>query len=103
MADIKTKKKIENPIKKLDKAAIYTSKVKDNIVSVKNKTNYNNAEENSNNEYGDNRISEGTNLVFHKSINTFNEYGKKSLKTTGKNFKELKNVNTEIKRIKTVR
>ena len=103
MADIKTKKKIENPIKKLDKAAIYTSKVKDNIVSVKNKTNYNNAEENSNNEYGDNRISEGTNLVFHKSINTFNEYGKKSLKTTGKNIKELKNVNTEIKRIKTVR
>ena len=103
MADIKTKKKMENPIKKLDKAAIYTSKVKDNIVSVKNKTNYNNAEENSNNEYGDNRISEGTNLVFHKSINTFNEYGKKSLKTTGKNIKELKNVNTEIKRIKTVR
>ena len=72
-------------------------------MSVKNKTNYNNAEENSNNEYGDNRISEGTNLVFHKSINTFNEYGKKSLKTTGKNIKELKNVNTEIKRIKTVR
>ena len=77
MADIKTKNKVLNTIKKLDRTAIYTSKVKDNIVDIKDKGNYSQAQEGTPNEYGANKITKDSNIIFHKGTNEINKYGKK--------------------------
>jgi hypothetical protein len=47
LADIKTKQKSDIKIKKFNKAQVYTQKLKNNIVNVKNKSDYtsNNNEE----------------------------------------------------------
>ena len=59
MADIKTKEKSNIKIKKLDKAKIYSERVKDNIVNLKSKDDYtDNTENNSPTEYGANQISQ---------------------------------------------
>lgn len=89
MADIKTKKKSDIKIKKLDRAKIYTQKLKDNIVIVKEKTEYNNnTEENTPTEYATNQIGEKANILTHKGINAFNKYGKKSVKETKQNIEK---------------
>ena len=95
MADIKMKKREVGTIKKLDKAKIYTEIIKDNIVDVKNKVNYNNDEENSLTEYGSNKITENTTMIFRKSIDKFDKDGKKSLQETAKN---IQNANQKIKK-----
>lgn len=95
MADIKMKKREVGTIKKLDKAKIYTERIKDNIVDVKNKVNYNNDEENSLTEYGSNKITENTTMIFRKSIDKFDKYGKKSFQETAKN---IQNANQKIKK-----
>ena len=88
MADIKIKERKTGTIKKFDKATNFTKKLKDSAVTIKNKTNYN-AEENTPNEYGGAKISQGTSIIFHKGIDTFNKYGKKSAKETAKNVQKI--------------
>lgn len=90
MADIKVKEKSTIKIKKLDKTVIYTQKMKNNIVEVKNKVNYNKNEDDTPNEYGSNQISESTSIIFHKGTNKFNEYGKKSVEETKQNIDNAK-------------
>lgn len=88
MADIKIKKKGKQPIKKFDRAMTYTKKLKDNLIEIKDKTNYNNDEESSSTEYGGNLIREDTRVVFHKGTDMLNKYGKKSVKNTAENIQK---------------
>lgn len=91
MSDIKVKKKSDIKIKKLDRAKIYTQKLKDNIVTVKEKTEYNNnTEENTPTEYATNQIGEKTDILVNKGIYNFNKYGKKSVKESKQNIENVK-------------
>ncbi len=88
MADIKIKERKQGTIKKFDKATNFTKKLKDSAVTIKDKTNYN-VEENTATEYGGDKISQGTSIIFHKGIDSFNKYGKKSAKETAKNVQKV--------------
>lgn len=58
MADIKTKKKQETSIKKLDRATIMGKNLKSNIVNVKEKTKENyEKNENTAEEYAENKVN----------------------------------------------
>ena len=112
LADIKTKQKSNIKIKKFNKAQVYTQKLKNNIVNVKEKSDYtsNNNEESTPTEYGANQITEKTNILAHRSANKFNEYGKKSVRETKENIEKTtqkikkKIQNRNIKRtIKTIK
>ena len=102
MADIKTKEKSNIKIKKLDKAKIYSQKVKDNIVNLKSKDEYTeNAENNSPTEYGANQISQMTEKISRTGIEKFNQYGKKSAIETKENIKETaEKIKTKLQDIK---
>ena len=102
MADIKTKEKSNIKIKKLDKAKIYSERVKDNIVNLKSKDDYtDNTENNSPTEYGANQISQTTERISRTGIEKFNQYGKKSAIETKDNIKETaKKIKTKLQDIK---
>jgi hypothetical protein len=89
LADIKTKDSKPKTIKTLNKAVVGTEKIKDNIVSTKEKVNENsptNKDENNNIEYGSNKIT-GTSSITASTIATnFNKYGKKSFNETKDNI-----------------
>lgn len=95
MADIKIRKKEVGTIKKLDRAKIYTQKAKDNIFNLKDKANCNNDDENSLTEYGSSKITESTNMIFRKSADKFNKYGKKAFQETTEN---IQNASQKIKK-----
>lgn len=88
MADIKVKKKSDIKIKKFEKAEIYTQKLKNNIVSVKERTDNIKENEESINDYGANQISDKTNRLVHTGIDKFNKYGQKSVRETKQNFEK---------------
>ena len=72
-------------IKAIDKTKIYTQKLKDNIITIKEKVNdINNQEDNTTNEYGANKIKGTVRTVSNKGINDFNWYGQKSVNETKK-------------------
>ncbi len=102
MADIKTKEKSNIKIKKLDKAKIYSERVKDNIVNLKSKDDYtDNTENNSPAEYGANQISQTTERISRTGIEKFNQYGRKSAIETKDNIKETaKKIKTKLQDIK---
>ena len=102
MADIKTKEKSNIKIKKLDKAKIYSERVKDNIVNLKSKDDYtDNTENNSPTEYGANQISQTTERISRTGIEKFNQYGKKSAIETKDNIKETaEKIKTKLQDIK---
>ena len=102
MADIKTKEKSNIKIKKLDKAKIYSERVKDNIVNLKSKDDYtDNTENNSATEYGANQISQTTERISRTGIEKFNQYGKKSAIETKDNIKETaEKIKTKLQDIK---
>lgn len=95
--NIKIKKKSIKPIKKLDRYQIYTKKLKNNFVNIKDKSNYNSNEENSPTQYGEDKITENVNIIFRNSTNTFNDYGKKSLNYTRKNILQTKDKIVEFR------
>jgi len=99
LADIKTKNISGPKIKTLDRAAVYTEKMKDKIVNVKNKANYN-VENDSPDEYGGNVIQETAGVTAYKGTKMFNKYGKKSFETTINNFKKIKQKEIGINKIK---
>lgn len=87
MNDIKKKQKSNVKIKAIDKTKIYTQKLKDNIITIKEKANdINNQEDNTANEYGANKIKETARTISNKGINEFNRYGQKSANETRKNI-----------------
>ena len=87
MADIKIKQKSDIKIKKLDKAEIFTQKLKSNLVDVKEKSNnISNKEDDTPTEYGADKISNTTRTITNKGINNFNRYGQKSVRKTKQNI-----------------
>ena len=92
LADIKIKKKSQTKIKKLDKAKTYKKKLKNNIVSVKEKADYTDKkEENATTptEYSVNQITGKMKSISGKSFDKFNEYGQKSVVITKKNIEQV--------------
>lgn len=99
MPDIKTKKKIDNVIKQIDKTAIQKAKLKENLINIKNKTNYNN-EDISANEYGATKINNTTNAMINKSKTMFDKYGRTAIPTTKRSITNFKNTKDEIQKMK---
>ena len=85
---IKQKEKNKMPIKKLDRKTIYKTKLKNNLISIKEKTSTNESEDNSPNNYSINRISKETRIVADKTINKLNQYGKNATRETAQNIKK---------------
>ena len=85
---IKQKEKSEIPIKKLDRKAVYKKKLKDNLVSIKERTNTNENEDSNPNNYSINRISRETRIATDKAVNAFERYGRKATKDTAQNIKK---------------
>ena len=88
MADIKTKDSKPKTIKALNKAVVGTQKIKDNIVSTKEKINNNTPTNNENNsmEYGSNKITGTSSITASTIAYQFNKQGKKSLTETKDNI-----------------
>ena len=89
MADIKIKEKSNGTIKKLDIVTNYSKKLKDNIINIKEKSDYNANEESTPTEYGERRINQTTEFLTRKGISSFNDYGKKSTKKTIENVQKI--------------
>ena len=97
MADIKIKKKNNGTIKKLDKVTNYGKKLKDNIVNIKEKSDYNANEDSTLTKYGENKITQTTEFLTRKGIKGFNDYGKKSTKKTIENVQNVsKNIRKKV-------
>ena len=85
---IRQKEKSEMPIKKFDRKAVYKTKLKNNLVNIKEKTNTRENEDNIPNNYSINRISRETKIATDKTINNFDRYGRKATKETIQNIKK---------------
>ena len=98
MSKIKTREIVKGTIKTLDKSAIVTQKTKDNIVSVKQKseTAIQSNEQNAN-EYATNKISNTSRRIVDNS-GKIKQKGNQSVKTTKDNYRKAK---TKVKSIKT--
>ena len=98
MPDIKIKQKEKNeiPIKKIDRKAIYKTKLKDNLINIKERNNTNENEDTNPNNYSINRISKETRIATDKAINNFDRYGRKATRETIQN---IKNGSQKIKQI----
>lgn len=98
MADIKVKEKGSNTIKTLDRTAIIGSKLKENIVNIKDKTKESyETKENSSQEYAENKIEKEMKNTIYYSVYKGNKIGKKSLKETKENLKKGKKALNKIK------
>ena len=102
MPDIKTKSKESQTIKKFDRNAVMGSKLKNNIVDIKDKTKETyEKNENSSQEYAQNQAEKGIKDTTYYGIRTANKIGKKSAKKTFENIKNTKkNIQKINKRIK---
>ena len=103
MPDIKTKSKESQTIKKIDINAVMGSKLKNNIVDIKDKTKETyEKNENSSQEYAQNQVEAGIKETTYYGIRTANKIGKKSAKKTLENIKNTKKniqkVNKQIKK-----
>lgn len=103
MPDIKTKSKESQTIKKFDRNAVMGSKLKNNIVDIKDKTKETyEKNENSSQEYAQNQVETGIKETTYYGIRTANKIGKKSAKKTLENIKNTKKniqkVNKQIKK-----
>ena len=103
MPDIKTKSKESQTIKKFDRNAVMGSKLKNNIVDIKDKTKETyEKNENSSQEYAQNQVEAGIKETTYYGIRTANKIGKKSAKKTLENIKNTKKniqkVNKQIKK-----
>ena len=101
MSDIKTKTK--GTIKKLDKEIINIQKLKNNLITTKEKFSEItiNDETNSPEEYASIKIQNDLSYISRKSGEKFNEAGKKSVKETKENFdigkKKIENLKNKVK------
>ena len=98
MADIKVKKKSDITIKTLDRTAIMGSKLKGNIVDIKDKTKESyETKENSSQEYAGNKVQEKTKATAYYGAYKGNQIGKKSFLETKDNIKKGKETISKIK------
>lgn len=95
MKDIKVKKKTN--IKVLDKTITGTKNIKDNLVSVKEKSKDDNSNVISANDYATNKITSAERIAENKLTNNFNKVGINSVKRTKENIVLTKNKIAEIK------
>lgn len=99
MADIKVKER--TPIKTIDKARVGTQRIKDNLINIKDKTDFMTDTNNENNynspeDYATQRIKDKGEIIANKGINKFDEQGRKSVKQTKENFKKGKETIDDI-------
>ena len=95
MKDIKIKKKTN--IKVLDKTIGGTKNIKDNLVSIKERSKEDNSNVISANDYATNKITSAEKVVENKLTNNFNKAGINSVKRTKENIVLTKNKIAEIK------
>ena len=90
MPDVKIKQKEKSniPIKKFDRKAVYKTKLKDNLVNIKERSSTNENEDNNPNNYSINRISRETKIATDKIINNFDKCGRKATRETVQNIKK---------------
>lgn len=101
MPNVKIKQKEKNkiPINKLDRKAIYKTKLKNNLISIKEKASKNESEDDNPNNYSINRISKGTQIVTDKTINKLDKFGKNAIRETAKNIKKgTQKINKKIEK-----
>lgn len=104
MADIKTKKKQEISIKKLDRATIVGQNLKSNIISVRNKTKENyEKNENTAQEYAENKVNSTMKDIIYNTLQ-LNINGKQNFQKTIENIKkgkiQIKKAEKGIKNVK---
>ena len=98
MADIKVKKKGDIAIKTLDRTAIMSSKLKENIVDIRDKTKESyETNENSSQEYAGNKIQNKVNSTAYYTGHKGNQIGRKSFIDTKENIKKGKETISKIK------
>ena len=103
MADIKIKVKPQATIKNIDKSIVGVQKIKNNLITTKEKINEITIDDdnNSGEEYAGRKVQNEISYATRKGVEKGNEIGKKSLKKTQQNFiKGKKKVNTFKSRIK---
>ena len=90
MADIKTRKKGNTTIKTLDRTAIIQSKIKENIINVKDKTKEGyETRDNSGQEYAIGKVQKEINSTVYNGTHKANKIGRKSVRKTAENMKEI--------------
>lgn len=104
MADIKTKKKEEISIKKLDRATIMGQNLKSNIISVKDKTKENyEKNENTAQEYAENKVNSTMHDIIYYTPR-LNRKGKQNFEKTIQNIEkgkvQIKKAQKGIKNVK---
>lgn len=99
MADLKIKTKPEETIKKKDRNIVGVQKIKDKLITTKEKINGSkNKEENKSDEnYASNKVQDNINYISRKTLENSDKIGKKSINKTKKN---IENIRKEIKSIK---
>lgn len=97
MPDIKQKQR--TPIKNINKKIVYSERIKDHAVNVKNRTNdFINSNENSNpTDTATQNIVDTEKIAVAKAGDKFNEEGKKSVIKTKENFEKVKSNINEIR------
>ena len=97
MPDIKQKQR--TPIKNINKKIVYSERIKDHAVNVKNRTNdFINSNENSNpTDTATQNIVDTEKIAVAKAGDKFNEEGKKSVIKTKENFEKAKSNINEIR------
>ena len=95
MQKIKIKTKPKERIKKIDRKNIAMQRIKNNVITTKEKIKDNNKESNSAENYAVERIQNDVKDTTKIGISKFDEVGRKSVKETEQNFTKVKNkVNT---------
>ena len=90
MADIKTKAR--GTVKALDKARVGTERLKENVISIKDKSeNAYKDDSYSGNEYATNKIQNTEKQIAKRGTEEFNRQGIKAVKDTKENFRKAKN------------
>lgn len=103
MSELKIKVKPQETIKKIDKNIVGVQKIKNNLITTKEKINELTIddENNSGEEYAGRKVQNDISYVGRKGIEKGNEYGKKSLRETQQNFvKGKQKLNTFKSQIK---
>lgn len=105
MADIKTKKKQDISIKKLDRATIMGKNLKSNIVDIKDKAKeMYESDENNSQEYAQKKIQNGIRSTAYYGTKKADEIGRYGIKQTKENLKKgkqsIKQFKSTVKKIK---
>lgn len=91
MADIKTKSKIKDTIKTIDKSAVAAEHMKSVLIQTKEKAEHSaDVPENSAEEYASNLLESGVDRVSHETEHQFDKQGRKGVQRTKQNIVKTK-------------